>query len=64
MPNKQALLLKAEECLRLASQPDTVTVTAVLLRMLATDYFEMAQRISQRPRQEVQPDEWEAKGRE
>ena len=42
MPRKQDLLAKAEEFLRLAAEPGTVAVTAVLLRMLAADYLEMA----------------------
>jgi hypothetical protein len=47
LPKKQALLAKAEDCLRLASEPSTVAVTAALLRLLAADYFELAERISQ-----------------
>jgi hypothetical protein len=48
-------MAKTEECLRLASEPSTVAVTAALLRILAADYFQLARRASQRPQQDVHP---------
>ena len=57
MPKKQILLAKAEDCLRLAAEPGTVAVTAVLLRMLAADYLELAdQAPSQQEPTDPQPD--------
>jgi hypothetical protein len=38
-------MVRAEECLRRASDSGTVAVTAVLLRMLAADNFEMETKV-------------------
>jgi hypothetical protein len=54
MPLREDFREKAEECLRIATDPTTDKVAAALFRLLADDYLAMAKTTSQQ-QQQIQP---------
>jgi hypothetical protein len=58
MPTKEQYRAKAHDCLNLAEQETTDAVAASLLRMLAADYFQLAEeaeKAASQQQQQVQP---------
>ena len=58
MPSSEDFRAKAQRCLDMAAETTTDSVAATLLRMLAEDYFELAEKTDApvgQQQQQIQP---------
>jgi hypothetical protein len=57
MPSSKDYKANAHNCLDIAEQQTTDPATANLLRMLAADYFALAEGAASQQQQQIQPEE-------